>query len=213
MTADAEPMIGLLAPDRCLLLVVDKQRWYLDSSISPFLDEDDEGVARREVEAHDRFIEATRAAAVPVIWTRMTEGDHDAPGNVRARWLRRPNEPRLARHDPGFDFAGKGPAPGEPVIDKTYPDAFSTPALATEISDLDRSTVVLIGSYAGRCVLATAFGAQSRGLDVVVPRGLAEPHPRQQHEEQVFLAVIDSVVGYVIEPASILRRWGVPSAS
>lgn len=207
MSIGTEWMTQLLAPQQCVLLVVDKQRWYLDPSVSPFLGPDDQPVARREIESHDRFIEAAREAGVPVIWTQMTEGDEHAPDNVRARWTRRPSEPRLRRHDAGFEFAGGGPRAGEPIIEKTYPDAFSAPALAATIADLDRSTVVLIGSYAGRCVLATAFGAQERGLDVVVPRGLAEPHPRQEHEEQVFLAVIDSVVGYVLEPAEILAQW------
>lgn len=207
MSADQEWLSTLLARERCVLLIVDKQRWYLDAAVSPFLTSSDAEVVRREVEAHDGFIESARSAGVPVIWTRMTEGDDHAPRNVLARWLRRPDEPRLRREDHGFEFIGIGPEPGETIIEKTYPDAFSEPMLLDHLGDLGRLTVVLVGSYAGRCVLATAFGAQSRGFDVVVPRGLAEPHPHQQHEEQVFLAIIDTVVGYALHPAQILRMW------
>lgn len=197
----------LLAPERCVLLVIDKQRWYLDGDISPFLAGVDSKVLLEEVEAHDNFISSARASGVQIIWTVMTEGDDHAPANVLSRWTLRPSEPRLRRGDPGFEFAGASPLSDEMVIDKTYPDAFSETELTDHIRDLGRSTVVLIGTYAGRCVLATAFGAQGRGLDVVVPKGLAKPHPRQEHEEQVFLAVIDSVVGYVMEPSAILDRW------
>lgn len=207
MSTEHEWISTLLARERCVLLVIDKQRWYLDPVVSPFLTSSDGAVVRREAEAHDEFIVSARSAGVPVIWTLMTEGDDHAPANVLTRWLGRPDEPRLRREDPGFEFIGVGPEPDETVIEKTYPDAFSVPTLSDHLGDLGRSTVVLVGSYAGRCVLATAFGAQNRGFDVVVPRGLAEPHPHQQHEEQVFLAIIDTVVGYAVEPATILRVW------
>jgi len=190
-----------------VLLVIDKQRWYLDPRVSPFFTDTDAVRMTSEVQAHDRFIDSARAADVPVVWSVMTEGDHHAPPNVLARWDRRPSEPRLRRGDAGFDFAGIGPSESEPVFEKVYPNAFSAAELGSHIRRLGRSTVVLIGSYAGRCVLATAFGAQDAGLHVVVPVGLAEPHPDQDHEEKVFNAVIDSVVGYVVEPAELLARW------
>jgi nicotinamidase-related amidase len=202
----------MLARERCVLMVVDKQRWYLDSEVSPFLTRRDTDTVRREVDAHDSFIRSARSAGVPVVWTLMTEGDDDAPANVLARWARRPDEPRLGRKDPGFDFAGIGPEQDEVVVEKSYPDAFSVPRLVDHLNALARSTVVLVGSYAGRCVLATAFGAQTRGFDVVVPRGLAEPHPCQEHEEHVFLAVIDTIVGYVLTPEQILREWTTSAA-
>lgn len=207
MTGDFDPILRLLEPSKCLLLVVDKQRWYLDPAVSPFLTEADASAFAAEVDEHDRFVADARSAAVPVAWTTMTEGGDDAPPNVLARWQRRPSEPRLQRSDPGFAFVGCGPAPGESVFDKVYPDAFSVEALQRHARELERSTVVIIGGYAGRCVLASAFGAQSRGFDVVVPRGLAEPHPRHRHEEEVFLAVVDSVVGYTIPPNVIREAW------
>lgn len=207
MSSPEEWQAELLSPERCVLVVIDKQRWYLDPAVSPFLANGDPDIARREVDEHDRFIEAARSARVPVAWTVMTEGDDHAPSNVLARWTRRPDEPRLRREDPGFAFVGLGPAEGEFLVEKTYPDAFSEPSLFEHITALGRSTIILIGGYAGRCVLATAFGAQNRGLDVVVPRGLAEPHPRQRHEQQVFLAIIDSIVGYGLDPAEVLRAW------
>ncbi len=197
----------LSAPDQCALMVIDKQRWYLDPAVSPFLAGADGRVTEEELSRHDRFIDLSRAAGVPVIWTVMTEGDDHAPENVLARWRRRPEEPRLRRGDVGFAFAGGQPTSAETIFEKVYPDAFSVCGVAEHLNSIGRSTVVVIGGYAARCVLATAFGAQARGFHVIVPRGLAEPHPRQVHEEQVFLAVIDSVVGHVLDPEQILRRW------
>lgn len=197
----------LLAPERCAVMVIDKQRWYLDPAVSPFLAGAEEQVAAEELSRHDRFIDASRAAGVPVVWTVMTEGDDHAPENVLARWRRRPEEPRLRRGDAGFEFAGGQPTSDEAVFEKVYPDAFSVRGVERHLNSIGRSTLVVIGGYAARCVLATAFGAQALGLHVIVPRGLAEPHPGQVHEEQVFLAVIDSVVGHVLDPEQILRRW------
>lgn len=205
-----DPLEDLLAPERCVLLVVDKQRWYLDAAVSPFLAREDADAVALEVSRHDRFIDLCRGSGIPVVWTVMTEGDDHAPPNVRARWTRRPDAPRLRRGDAGFAFAGAEPRSGEAVFEKVYPDAFSVDALQGCLQRLARTTIVLIGGYAARCVLASAFGAQSRGLHVVVPRGLAEPHPRHRQEEAVFLAIIDTVVGHVLDPEALERRWGRP---
>jgi nicotinamidase-related amidase len=94
-----------------------------------------------------------------------------------------------------------------------YPDAFAVAELDRRLAGLGRDTVVLIGGYAARCVLATAFGAQRHGYHVVVPRGLAEPHPRHVEEEAVSLAVIDSIVGYVVEPEVVAKSWRRTGAS
>lgn len=194
-------------PARCVVLVIDKQRWYLDASVSPFVARADAHLVEREVAAHDRFIDSARALRVPIVWTQMTEGDVHAPDNVLARWRNRPTEPRLRRADTGFNFAGAEPPSGDRVFEKVYPDATSAEGLVEHIRRINRSTVVLIGSYAARCVLATAFGAQTHGFHVIVPRGLAEPHPAHEHEEAVFLAVVASVIGYVVEPADLLETW------
>ncbi|MFT4187776.1 MAG: isochorismatase family protein [Aeromicrobium sp.] len=197
----------VLAPGRCVLMVIDKQRWYLDPAVSPFLRKEEMSEMRRAVAELDDFIEVARDAGVPVCWTTMTEGDDHAPPNVLARWERRPEEPRMRRLDGGYEFVGASPASGDSVFEKVYPDAFSSAALEEHLSTLGRTTLVLIGGYAGRCVLATAFGAQNRGYEVVVPRDLAEPHPWQNHEEKVFLAIIDSIVGQVRSPREIADLW------
>lgn len=119
----------LLAPERCVLLVVDKQRWYLDAAVSPFLTDEDAGAVAAEVARHDGFIALCRESGIPVVWTKMSEGDDHAPPNVLARWALRPDAPRLRRGDVGFAFAGAEPLPGEAVLEKVYPDAFSVKAL------------------------------------------------------------------------------------
>ena len=82
----------LLAPDGGLRLVLDTPRWYLDPAVSPYLAREGQWVAEEELRAHYGFIEASRAAGVPVVWTAMTEGDDHAPGcsvPIRARTLHR----------------------------------------------------------------------------------------------------------------------------
>lgn len=196
----------LLAPQQCVLGVIDRQRWYLDPAVTPFGPVPHDRA--RRIAAQDRLIAAARSAGVPVAWTTMTEGDHDAPPNTAHRWRGRVEEPRLRHGDEAFAFAGTPPRPEDVVAHKTYPDAFSSPGFADHLGDLGRTTLVLIGGFAGRCILATAFAAQARDLDVVVPDGLAIPHPAHPEEAAVVEAVIRGVVGHWVNPQQLHRAWG-----
>ena len=87
-------------------------------------------------------------------------------------------------------------------------DAFASTTLSDHLRQKGVRTIVCVGAYAGRCVLATAFGANGHGFDVVLARGLAVPHVDFPEELRVAEATIASILGYVIEPSELLARWG-----
>jgi nicotinamidase-related amidase len=108
----------------------------------------------------------------------------------------------------GFDYAGSAiPKPDELVVDKTYFDAFAKTTLATHLRSMNVGAVVCIGGYAARCVLATAFGANGNGFDVVMPIGLVVPHPDHHRELTVVEDIMKSVLGYLVEPEVLQARW------
>ena len=201
------PPAELLAPEQCCLIVIDKQRWYYDPAVSPFARDRDPSHARADVQGIDELVSVARQGGVPVLWTRMSEGAVDAPENVAVRWRQRPGEPRLQPGDPGYEIWGVQPGRRELVVDKDYPDAFSVSLLPTWLDQHGVQTVVLVGGYTSRCVLATAFGAQSHGLHVLIPEGLADPHPGLPSEERIALEVVRSAVGWVVTPQVLAETW------
>lgn len=127
--------------------------------------------------------------------------------NVAKKWHGWGSEPRLEKGSPGFEFVGERPKGSERVFEKQYPDSFSNSGLGDHLKRLGTKTVIVVGAYAGRCVLATAFGAQQRGLHVVVLAGHTFAHPNNPGELEVTGEVIRSLVGYAVTPQDLLAAW------
>lgn len=185
-----------LDPNQSVIIIVDKQRWYLDPEVCPFIyPSSPPPWLEKILTTIDAEIEQARSLGIPVLWTRMTEGAPDSPPNVLARWVAEPTEPRLLQEDPGHAFMGQTPSAGELVVDKVYPDSFTSPRLRQYFVDNPgRTTVGLLGAYAARCVLATAFGAQSAGLNVHLIDGAVAPHPKHPEELTTTLTVAKAVI-------------------
>jgi alpha-ketoglutaric semialdehyde dehydrogenase len=144
---------------RPLLLLVDLQRDYLDS---PGLEPSPGGIVRRAT----HLVEGCRAEGVNVAHARTTvsrETDDRMPHWKReGRWLCVQGTPGHAP-PPGLE-----PAPGEPVVDKTYFSPFAGTALDDLIRDQDTDLLVVCGVHLHGCVRETVLGAYERGLEVWV---------------------------------------------
>jgi nicotinamidase-related amidase len=69
----------------------------------------------------------------------------------------------------GIEIASPAsPAPGEPVLTKSLPNAFASTDLADRLHALHRSSLVLAGFMTHMCVEATARGAIDLGLKATV---------------------------------------------
>jgi nicotinamidase-related amidase len=98
------------------------------------------------------LLDRARAAGAPVVHIRNngSSGDPDAPGS------------------PGWELIHPV-APGEHVVDKYEPDAFSAKELPGLVPA--SATVVVAGMQSEYCVRATSLAALSRGNTVVLARG------------------------------------------
>lgn len=130
-----------------VLVVIDAQHEYVDGHL-PLAGVD---AALDEI---GRLLERARAVGTPVIHI-VHHGK--GGGGVFAPGTR------------GVEIAAPAaPAPGEPVLTKSLPNAFASTDLADRLHALHRSSLVLAGFMTHMCIEATARGAIDLGLKATV---------------------------------------------
>jgi nicotinamidase-related amidase len=96
------------------------------------------------------LVERARNENVPVIWVQDMEVDG---GRGSAGW---PIIPELK------------PNASEPLVEKTYGDAFEDTNLETVLSGLGVGRLVVVGAQTDACIRCTIHGACARGYDVLL---------------------------------------------
>ena len=127
-----------------------------------------------------RLVAVTRAAAAPVIFTRVV---YDANGRDGGLFFRKVPALRwFVEGAPGGAFAeGLAPLPGETVITKQYASAFFGTSLASTLTACAIDTVLVTGFSTSGCVRATALDALQHGFaPFVVREACGERDPRPQ---------------------------------
>ncbi|TRW82095.1 isochorismatase family protein [Mycolicibacterium sp. 018/SC-01/001] len=122
------------------LLVIDVQNDVVD------------GAFRRDavVDNIARLVERARRAQTPVVWVRH----HDE---------------ELPHGSDGWQIVAElTPADGEPIVDKSYGDAFEATVLERTLAGLGVGRLVVTGAETDACVRSTLHGAFVRGFDVVL---------------------------------------------
>lgn len=144
---------------QAVVVVIDAQQEYVDGllklvGVAPALDE------------IGRLLERARSRRTPVIHIVH----HAKGGKVFAPGSR------------GVDIAAPAaPAPGEPVLAKSLPNAFASTDLADRLHALHRPAIIVVGFMTHMCVEATARGAVDLGVSATViasataTRDLADP--------------------------------------
>lgn len=122
------------------LLVVDAQNDVMAESVNS-----DDVVAKIS-----SLVDRAREQGVPVIWVQ-----HSDPGMPRDsdEWQ---VVPQLV------------PAPGEPVVHKTWGDAFVETDLAERLQERDVKRIVLCGAQTDACIRSTFYGGIHRGYDMTL---------------------------------------------
>jgi len=128
------------------LVVVDVQRALVAGEHSV-------GDADNYLDRWTEALESARTAGVPVIHLQ-DDGVHD---------------PLIRRGTPGWELV-LPVADGEQVIGKAHDDGFDDTDLERVLLHAGVTRPCLIGIQSEMCVAATARGAMSRGLTVVLPR-------------------------------------------
>ena len=96
------------------------------------------------------LVEKARREQVPVVWVQHFSTEL-AKGSDKWRIV-----PELT------------PAASEPLIEKTYGDAFEDTALESELSGLGVGHLIVTGAQTDQCIRSTLHGAFVRGYDVTL---------------------------------------------
>lgn len=96
------------------------------------------------------LVEAARAASVPVIWVQHSDAG-------------------LARDSDGWRIVAQlTPGADEPIIHKTWGDAFVETDLVAVLSERGIGRIVLCGAQTDACIRSTFYGGIHRGFDVAL---------------------------------------------
>lgn len=125
------------------LLVVDLQAGVID------------GAHEREkvIATVTDLIARAREAGVPVVWVQHHDGE-------------------LVRDSPAWQFVPElAPSEGEPLVEKSYGDAFAETELEQTLAGLGVGEIVLVGAASEQCIRCTMHSAVIRGYDVTLVAG------------------------------------------
>jgi nicotinamidase-related amidase len=122
------------------LLVVDVQTGVVDGA-----HERDSVVANVS-----RLVDKARSEDVPVVWVQH----HDE---------------HTVRDTDGWQIVAELlPGSAEPLVHKTYGDAFEDTTLETVLADLEVGSLVVVGAQTDACIRSTLHGAFTRGYDALL---------------------------------------------
>ncbi|HEX5493711.1 MAG TPA: isochorismatase family protein [Mycobacteriales bacterium] len=184
---------------RPALLVIDFVNAYLTPGCALYAGV--EGV----VEPAARLLAAARAAAVPVIYTRVVYAPGGADGGLFYRKVA-----ALAVFQ-GHTAEGEivselAPEPGELVLDKQYASGFFGTSLAPTLTAAGVDTVIIAGLSTSGCVRATAVDAVQHGFVPVVVREAVGDRDERPHRASLFdldakyadVLGVDEVLAYLV---------------
>lgn len=96
------------------------------------------------------LVHKARAANTPLIWVRHSDEDMEIGSQ-------------------GWEIVPElSPAPGEPIIQKIYGDAFEATDLETVLAGVGVGKLVVSGAQSDACIRSTTYGAFTRGYDVTL---------------------------------------------
>lgn len=165
--------------DRPALLIVDVCKAYLDPA-SPLYAGAEDALA-----SNVRLVDAARANAVPVMFTRVLYSADGADGGLFYRKV--PALKAYLAGNPLGDFPeGFGPRDGEVVVIKQYASAFFGTSLAATLNAMRIDTVLITGFSTSGCVRATALDALQNGFAPFVIRDACGDRAEGPHESNLF---------------------------
>jgi maleamate amidohydrolase len=174
------PFTGRLGFGRTpALVVVDMVRAYTEPAFPLYAGEQ----VHEVVAAIVRLVDAARAAGVAVVYTGVRFAPGGADGGVFYRKV--PSlELFVGETEAGTLVPELDPRPGELVLMKQYPSAFSGTPLAGMLRSAGVDSVILVGVSTSGCIRASATDAMQLGfLPIVVREAVGDRHPGP-HEDR-----------------------------
>jgi nicotinamidase-related amidase len=110
-----------------------------------------------------RLVDQARREQVPVIWFQHNDPENLSRGSEDWQIV-----PQLARRDT------------EPVLDKSYADAFEDTRLETVLAGLGIGGLIVAGAQTDECIRSTLHGAIVRGYDATL---VSDAHTTEDQTE------------------------------
>lgn len=204
----------LFQPHNSALIIVDKQNAYMDQATLERRGKSTRSDFDHRQATMERVIRRARDFNILTIWTQMTEDIDESPSPIAIKMsIDKADGASLISAKPGssdFEFFGvRTPAAGELVLPKRRYDSFSNPDLNTYLVEHGRSSVILIGGFASRCVLGTAFGANTHDKDVLIINDAVVSPAQYADEETTMLDIVDGILGYQTTAEELIANWQV----
>lgn len=174
-----------LASDRCLLLLVDLQHAFVSPAGDLARRGRDIGSLRLAARSCSRLAAAARAAAVPVIWTRMMlRPDYADGGRMITDLLPHLKEAgALQRGSREVELAdGLGIAAGDDIIDKPRNSAFYGTSLEVQLRARGIERVIVGGVTTSMCVESTVRDLGQRDYATFVVREAVGDFDAARHQ-------------------------------
>lgn len=206
--ADIEGLKTWIAPSRTAVVVIDMQVDFAspDGALGAYVDM---SLVQPAVAAAERLVEAAREAEVPVVFVGLfTTPETDSP-SWKARMRRRgdpDSESALCREgEPGSDFHGPKPAPGELVVKKTRYSGFGGTDLDARLKALGVDTLVVAGLTTECCVDSTVRDAFALDYHVFVAADACAAYEADIHAAS--LKVMDLNSAILTDTAEVAAAW------
>lgn len=137
------------------------------------------------VEATVPLLAAFRERGLAVAFSRIVFADDGADANIFSRKV--PPLLRLTEANPSSAVVDAlQPSPGELVVKKTEPSAFSGTGLAPWLRNQGVASVVVVGATTSGCVRASVVDAMSAGFIPIVPADCVGDRAIGPHEANLF---------------------------
>ena len=209
--------VELFGSESTAFLVVDKQKAYMDETTLKKGGRSVSDEFHRNFQHLEDYIITMRRRGIRIIWTQMTEDEDLSSEPIRKKMAFNrqfsKGKPIIAR--PGqsaFEFAGKvKPLKTEMVMQKDCYDSFGNPELDKYLRSNDIKSVILTGGFTSRCVLGTAFGANSHGYNVLLLEDLLIIPDDYISEVPTVFSIVQGVLGYVTKSDELLKSWSEDS--
>lgn len=198
---------NVVSLERSAVLVIDVQNDFCAEGGAFDREGRDLRSIRRMLPVLARFLQAARLAGAQILYARH---EHEP---IRHSPLVQ-NRDRLLFGDGGYPSAGTwgaeicpevSPAPGEPMIVKTFYSAFSNPSLEGLLAVHRVETLVFTGVLTNVCVETTLRDADTRGYYSVLVSDCTASDVPELH--CAALANVEGYFGWVRTSQELLRLW------
>ena len=202
------PIAEWLAPARTALLIVDMQvDFALPDGVLGQAGVDLSTVPAA-VAAAMRLAEGARAADLPVIFVGLqTSAKTDSPAWRERAWRlgEAASEGLCRQGEPGADFVGPRPEPGDRVIAKTRYSGFFDTDLHATLMAMKVDTLVICGLTTECCVDCTVRDAFQLDYQVFIAADACTAYETDLHEGALKALALNCAI--VVDSADVIGAW------